>query len=130
MKNDLLKYADKETGRVPLASFYQASLDYGSLQFSESKKYLKQLGALDETNPNEPRVIVPNYISSPGNCLTSLGLYSVCCMNECESLLASLERDVQSPEAEPERILELVSALPSATVQSPRNLSVPLRFRL
>merc|ERR1712048_1224688 len=123
-------YGDEDTGRVKLASFYQASLDHGSTQFSESKEYLRQIGALDETDPNEPRVIVPNYIASPGNCITTLGQYSVCCTSECEPLLASMERDIQSPEAEPERIVELVSALLSGTGQPPKNLSAPLLYRL
>lgn len=94
------------------------------------KEYLRQIGALDETDPNEPRVIVPNYIASPGNCITTLGQYSVCCVNECEPLLASMERDIQSPESEPERIVELVSAMLSGPGQAPKNLSAPLLYRL
>jgi hypothetical protein len=130
MKNDLLKYADHDTGRVKLSSFYQASLDHGSTQFSESKEYLRELGALDESNPNDPRVIVPNYINSPGNCLASSGIYSVCCVNECEWLMASLERSIESPVAKPDEIAELAAGLRSATVQAPRNLSAPLLYRL
>merc|ERR1712187_405236 len=56
--------------------------------------------------------------------------YSVCCTNECEPLLASMERDIQSPEAEPERVVELVSALLSGTGLPTQNLSAPLLHRL
>lgn len=41
-----------------------------------------------------------------------------------------MERDVQSPEAEPERVVELVSALLSGAGQPPTNLSAPLLYRL
>merc|ERR1719334_2586662 len=56
------------TGRVRLAAFYSASLS-GHWQFSESQGYLKTLGALDTTNPQEPVVIIPNYIGGQSNCV-------------------------------------------------------------
>merc|ERR1719389_1442186 len=51
--------------------------------------YLRQLGALDESEEGNPRIIVPNYLASPTNCLgASSGIYNVCCLDECTNLLA------------------------------------------
>merc|ERR1719380_477873 len=78
-------------GRVRISDFYGKALNDGKWQFSESIDYLKQLGALDESDPSNPRVIIPNYISGPSNCVASSAYYSVCCLDECEGILAQLE---------------------------------------
>lgn len=62
--------------------------------------------------------------------MASSKFYSVCCIDECEDLLGSLEKQIAAPEAMPAQILELVSALPSDTVQAPRQLSENLKQRL
>merc|ERR1719420_113874 len=49
-------------GRVRIADFYKKALNEGKWQFSESVDYLRQLGALDESDASNPRVIIPNYI--------------------------------------------------------------------
>jgi len=128
MKGALMKIADNSTGRVPLKNFYGHALD-GAWQFTESVAYLKELGALDESGP-QASVIIPNYVLSPSNCLTSASFFSVCCFNECEGLMGSLEREIKAPEASPARILELVEGLPSSTVEAPRRMSSELRKRL
>eukprot|EP00428_Durinskia_dybowskii_P016943 CAMPEP_0170226174 /NCGR_PEP_ID=MMETSP0116_2-20130129/12797_1 /TAXON_ID=400756 /ORGANISM="Durinskia baltica, Strain CSIRO CS-38" /LENGTH=365 /DNA_ID=CAMNT_0010476897 /DNA_START=76 /DNA_END=1169 /DNA_ORIENTATION=+ len=86
LKDDLMKLETDGTGRVPLQAFYAAALN-GSYQFTEKREYLRQLGALDESQASHPSVIIPNYINSASNCLASSKFYSVCCINECESLL-------------------------------------------
>jgi len=131
LKSALVEHDVRGTGRVPLSDFYSRGLT-GTWQFQENVNYLRQLGALDETNSMSPRVIIPNYISSPTNCIAASpsSFYSVCCLNECEGLMAHLERDIAAPEASPERILQLVSHLPSDTVDAPRNLSSALLDRL
>jgi len=113
------------TGRVLLKDFYAKST-----AFSESKAFLENAGALDVSDPNRPTVIVPNYVNAHANCIASSGMFSVCCLNECEGLFGHLEREVAEPEATPERILEIVANLPSATVQAPRVLPETLRSRL
>jgi hypothetical protein len=125
-----LKHADWATGRVKLSKFYNAALEHGNWQFQESADFLRQTGLLDESDPLDPRVIVTNYVYSPANCLASSSFYSVCCINECEALLAHLEREIAAPEGEPALIAELVASLPTATVQAPRNLSTALLARL
>merc|ERR1719316_1108124 len=144
IKASLLKMEERGTGRVPLAEFYKPAVD-GHWQFQESVSYLRQLGALDESDANRPRVIISNYISSPTNCIASSSFYSVCCMDECEGLLEHLERYIAAPEASAKRIAALVSELSStkgSTQLSPSLLnrldaiaaehggSVPLHGRL
>jgi len=75
-------------------------------------------------------VIIPNYVNAHTNCIASSGMFSVCCLSECEGLFGHLEREVAEPEATPERLLEIVANLPSATVQAPRVLPEILRSRL
>merc|ERR1719488_46115 len=91
-------------GRVRISDFYKKALNEGHWQFTESVDYLRQLGALDESDASNPRVIIPNYISGPSNCIASSAYYSVCCMDECESILGRLEHLVAAPEASPAAI--------------------------
>jgi len=129
LKDSLLKYELRDTGRVPLSTFYDAALK-GQWQFSESQNYLRQLGSLDESDAAHPGVIIANYVNSPTNCVASSKFYSVCCINECEALLGHLERTLTAPRATPERIIEVIEKLPSATVEAPRVLPAQLRARL
>jgi len=130
LKRTLLKMEKAGTGRVPLERFYADALSNISWQFMESVPYLRQLGALDESDPERMSVIIPNYVNSESNCVASSRFYSVCCMDECEALLGSLERHIGAPEAAPAIIAQLVSGLPSDTVQVPRQLPATLMDRL
>ena len=130
MKNDLVKLGDRNIGRVPLSEFYRPALEGKSWQFMESVDYLRSLGALDETDPNLPSVIVPNYVGSQSNCVVSTSYYSVCCIDECEALTSHLEKEFAAPEADPKEVLSVVSGLSSSSVTGPRDLSAPLIRRL
>mmetsp|Transcript_27851 Transcript_27851/g.69996 ORF Transcript_27851/g.69996 Transcript_27851/m.69996 type:complete len:602 (-) Transcript_27851:291-2096(-) len=130
MKQALIDVEQGGSGRVPLRRFHGQAANSG-WGFSESEGYLRHLGVLDESDAQRPSVVIPNYMTSRTNCLPeSSGFYSVCCINECEELLGSLERDLASPHATPEQLIELVAALPSETVEAPRNLSAQLVGRL
>merc|ERR1719310_821887 len=128
LKTSLVKIENGGTGRVMLKDFYNAGLN-GQWQFSETVEYLRELGALDEST-DQPAVLIPNYVNAHSNCLASSSIYSVCCIDECEALLGHLETAIAKPEATTERIFELVSKLPSATVVAPRTLSLDLKQRL
>merc|ERR1719203_6006 len=119
----------KSTGRVLLSDFYREGLK-GKFMFTEHVDYLRNLGALDESDPKHPTVIIANYLASPANCLVSTSFHSVCCFDECEGLMGHLERSISAPTASPERIAELVSGLHSDSVDAPRNLSASLMSRL
>lgn len=113
LKQDLVKLEEVNgTGRVRLADFYGSALDGGRWQFSETVEYLRQLGALDETDPSALRVIIPNYINSPSNCLASSSFYAVCCIDECGLLLGRLEAQLGRPTATSEEILAALRRVP------------------
>jgi hypothetical protein len=132
MKNSLVKIETPGTGRVKLSDFYSPVLDNpdGSWQFSESAAYLRQLGALDESNPQEASVIIANYLHASNNCIASSGFYSVCCKDECEGLLGHLEAEIAAPEAKPQALADLIKRLPSSTVPAPRELPTTLLTNL
>jgi len=130
LKRSILAIEDDGTGRVSLHKFYDSVLNHGQWQFTESSNYLRDIGALDESNPSNPRVIVANYVLSPSNCVASSKYYSVCCIDECEDLVGHLEKEIQSPVAEPDRIAGLVAALSSPTTPANRTLPAQLLRRL
>jgi len=124
MKAELMQMQDTAgSGRVRLANFYQGALLHDKFQFSETVEYLRQLGALDETNPSDLRVIIPNYINSPSNCLASSSFYAVCCIDECGDLVWQLESKIGGPSASPEQIMAMVRSLPPSSA-APGNWTV------
>lgn len=129
LKAALLSIESKKPGRVRLADFYKQALN-GTWDFNEKIDYLRVLGAIDESDPSTPLVIMPNYVASRPNCLTTSSFYAVCCRNECEDLMQVLEGNLRRAEADPEEIMQLVKVLPSDTVPAPRNLSSVLVQRL
>merc|ERR1719150_405661 len=129
MKNALLDLSDG-SGRVRLAKFYQAAFENRTSHFTESQDYLRHLGVLDETDPRQPSVIMTNYLYARANCMASSSLYSICCLDECEALMAQLERNIANPVVAPEKVAELVATMASDTVAAPRNISEPMRRRL
>jgi len=129
LKAGLMEKEYKSTGRVLLSDFYRLGMQ-GTFLFNEHHDYLRKLGALDETDPVHPTVIIPNYLASQANCLASTSFHSVCCIDECEQLLGHLERSIAAPTALPGQVAELVGRLRSDTVDAPRNLSATVLTRL
>jgi len=118
LKNQLMDLEYRGTGRVRLAEFYSGASDE-EWTFTESVDYLRALGALDESKPSQPSVIIPNFLMSPTNCVTPSSFYSVCCLNECESLMSTIERAIGGPTARPAQIADIVSHMSSDTVDAP-----------
>merc|ERR1740121_2093347 len=129
MRSVLKDAESRRPGRVRLSTFYNMSL-YGHWDFTEKVEFLRALGVLDESDPKQTSVIIPNYAVSRLNCLNSTNLYSICCRNVCDDLTSSLEREIGAPAAPAERIAELVSRLSSESVVAPRELSAALLGRL
>jgi hypothetical protein len=125
LKDFLLKHEFRGTGRVKIADFYKSGLESASgWQFDESASYLRQLGALDESDPNDVSVIIPNYLHSQTNCIASSGgYYSVCCKDECEGLLSYVEEKIAAPQGSPQEIAAAIENLPSTSMNSSRKLS-------
>merc|ERR1719265_1426898 len=131
MKNALLGMEDtRSTGRVSLGAFYGGKSAGKDWRFIESVDYLRQLGALDESNPKRLRVIVPNYLSGPNNCIEASEVHTYCCKDECGVLVAELERGIAAPMGAPVDIANIVSQISSGTVDAPRNLTVELLNKL
>jgi len=129
LKNRLVDREKQLPGRVLLSDFYKKGLQG---HFTESVEYLRELGALDESDPKmPPSVVVPNYINSKANCHgASSSFYSVCCIDECAGLMGHLEREIAMPTAKPPRIAALVASMPSDSMVARRNLSTTLLSRL
>mmetsp|Transcript_109401 Transcript_109401/g.275205 ORF Transcript_109401/g.275205 Transcript_109401/m.275205 type:complete len:601 (+) Transcript_109401:72-1874(+) len=131
IKNLLLDLEERNDGRVLLTKFWGPYMKDEHYYFTETPAFLKNLGALDDADPLRPSVIVPNIIYARSNCLaTSSSFHSVCCVDQCNVLMETLERNVAHGVARPGLIAELVAALPSDTVAAPRNLSGSLRRKL
>lgn len=97
----------QKLGHVALSDFYKPGL-HNSWNFTEKEDYLRALGTLDETDPANPRVIIPNYVHSRPNCLAASEIYVVCCKNLCEDLMFKIEMELQAPTAKPEYIEKLL----------------------
>lgn len=131
MKKTLVTLEESSgSGRVRLSDFYGSALNAGQWQFSENVEYLKQLGALDESDNSNLRVIIPNYLNAPSNCIGSSAYYDVCCIDECEDLMGHVEKEVRSPMADPKEIAKIIAELPSVSVAAGRQLSATLLQRL
>jgi len=129
LQSQILQIESTKAGRVRLADFYKSGLT-GVFRFNEKIEYLRALGTMDESNTSEPYVILANYVASRPNCLRTSEFYVVCCGNECEGLLATVEKKLKKPMANPEEILELVASFSTKTVKGPRTLSDTLVQRL
>lgn len=131
MKRRLVEMEGVATGRVPLHRFYGDGLaDHAKWPFRESMGYLRALGALDESDPVEVSVIIPNYLNGANNCVAGSKFYDVCCIDECDSLMSHLEEKLVASEASPQHIIKLVAELASDTVDAPREIPNALSQRL
>merc|ERR1719454_2585832 len=128
MKKTLISLGDN--GRVGLPVFYGGENPGQDWQFIESVDYLRQLGALDESDPRRLRVIVPNYLIGPNNCLEASPIHTYCCKDECGELMAEVERGIAAPAGAPEEIAKIVSQISSDTIDAPRNLTAELVGKL
>lgn len=129
LKSALITTESAKPGRVRLVDFYKMGLQ-GAWEFNEKIDFLRDIGTLDESDPSTPLVILPNYVQARSNCLAVSSFYAVCCPNECEGLMQTLEAEIVGSTARPSRIAKIVSKLSSATVQAPRTLSKVLMQRL
>lgn len=124
-----MKLDAKSTGRIPLDVFYRS--DAGSAyEFTESREYLRDVGALDESLVGNPSVLIANYLAGPSNCIASNSYYSVCCLSECEHLMNDIESHVNGPTATSGQLLSMLSNMSSTTVDAPRTFSPSMMTRL
>eukprot|EP00928_Gymnodinium_smaydae_P026299 TRINITY_DN206_c0_g4_i1.p1 TRINITY_DN206_c0_g4~~TRINITY_DN206_c0_g4_i1.p1 ORF type:complete len:561 (+),score=166.10 TRINITY_DN206_c0_g4_i1:79-1761(+) len=131
LKKQLMEIELPGTARVPLSRFWGpvANGKQGWV-FGESLPYLEQLGAVEGSEAPNHSVVIPNYLYSAGNCLASSKYYDVCCLNECDEILAKIESSVEAPDAQPTQLIELLKTISSSTVTAPRDLPDTLVQRL
>jgi hypothetical protein len=120
LKDNLMSMELEGSGRLRLLDFYNGALHKGMAEFRETRTYLRSLGALDEADPLEPRVIISNYLDGPSNCVAETKDYSLCCVDECGSLYGHIERQLRKPEASPDELISIVKHLASPTMQRGR----------
>lgn len=112
IQKDLLGIEERgRTGKVSLLEFHGRALKRHSAV--ESTDFLRKLGALDESDPTFPRVIIPNFVTSPSNCLGTTSFFDLCCRDRCEVILEHLEQNIAKSEATPEEIAAVIASLPS-----------------
>jgi len=129
MKNHLMTLDGRGSGRIPLDTFYRS--DSGSAyEFTESRQYLRDVGALDESLKGNPSVLIANYLSGPSNCIASNSYYSVCCLSECEHLMNEIEGHVQGPLGTSHQLLTMMANMSSTTIDAPRAFSSDMTTRL
>ena len=116
-------------GLVPLGRFYSQP-ENAEYHFTETREYLRQIGALQESGTGDLHVRIANYMTGPSNCIASSSYYSVCCLNECEGLMNELEAKVLAPTTTAHRLLDLVVNMSSATVDAPRQIPSALEQKL
>jgi len=130
VKDLLISMDTSRAGRVRLSNFHAAALN-GEWRFSESRDYLRQLGALDESSDMlGPRVIIANYLQSASNCIVGDAHYRVCCADDCESYMSEIEEEVRSPTASPEQILAVVERMVTSLNDDQPKISSSLRSQL
>merc|ERR1712194_439658 len=126
MKEKLVELDKDGLGRVPLSEFYASS----KFDLKESFGYLANLGALDDSDPERPSIIIPSYVVGASNCVIAGSFISICCKDACEGVMGQVEQALSAPEAEPSRLVEVVSSIVSDSVEAPRELSPILVKRL
>jgi len=129
MKSELMKLDPKNTGRVPLSTFYSQPKN-AVYQFAESVDYLREVGAIEELSVGDPSVRIANYILSPTNCIATSSFFSVCCLSECGQLTGEVEHMVKAPSAFPEILLGIVGNLSLVNSDREQVVSSELEARL
>eukprot|EP00930_Biecheleria_cincta_P085715 TRINITY_DN7508_c0_g1_i1.p1 TRINITY_DN7508_c0_g1~~TRINITY_DN7508_c0_g1_i1.p1 ORF type:complete len:550 (+),score=103.33 TRINITY_DN7508_c0_g1_i1:49-1698(+) len=89
MEKDIASIEGGINGRVRLADLRK--VEHADL-FRESEDYLRKVGALDDSAPDGPHLLMPNYMLGPSNCDGTTSFYDLCCPNECEDHKTRLER--------------------------------------
>jgi len=135
MKKQLIGLDPEGDGRVPLDVLYDKSTSTDEngeqiLAFSEDETYLRSIGALDESIPKHPQVLISNYILGPANCFGSPALQALCCLNECNIVLNQIEGAVKGSSARPDVLAPLLANLAMPSVDQTQPFSEVLMEKL
>lgn len=108
------------TGRVSVNDFH--SIGAVSFFYLNDEK-LREMGALDESDPFKPSVRIANYVLAPSNCNRNSNYYHVCCISTCDSILNELEGTFSSPNVNPELLLSFLITNMSNSADSDFNIT-------
>eukprot|EP00933_Yihiella_yeosuensis_P034721 TRINITY_DN281_c0_g2_i3.p1 TRINITY_DN281_c0_g2~~TRINITY_DN281_c0_g2_i3.p1 ORF type:complete len:652 (-),score=101.33 TRINITY_DN281_c0_g2_i3:809-2764(-) len=98
------------SGRVRLGDFYTTAGFSNVMAFSESPDWLRQKGCLDESDPEDPMVIIANYLHSPATCFNPTDYYGICCRYDpCAVIMDEIQDFAAGPHAKPDDILNLLA---------------------
>jgi len=117
-KDELSALPSYREGRVLVSEIPDSHVLGRRNLFTESAQELEKLGVLTTESGNDTaaKVIVPNYVNSQNMCLSTASFYAACCVNECEDLLAKIERQVAAPAAQPALLAHVFAGLPGPGV--------------
>jgi hypothetical protein len=115
-KKYLVALPSYQKGSVKLREVEKSTANGRRELFGESVSDLEKLGVLVGTKGPKPDFIIANYLNSQNMCLSTASYYTACCVNECEGLLARLEREVLAPKVKPEELARVVKKLPGANI--------------
>merc|ERR1719291_7884 len=107
-----------------------SDLEQGTDFFSLNPEFLRHQGLLDESDPTEPLVVIPNFMAARMNCFSPSKYYNLCCNDRCEELMDDLEKEIQAPQASPRDILRVLGVTKSAYEPAGHNLFTLLEKRL
>lgn len=119
----------RKPGRVRLSTFYKSGR-HSHWKFTDKVEKMRAMGVLDESDPEVPMVIIPNYVLSLSQCLKSFSLYAICCKDVCEDLQVQIETELGTSQAPPERIVQVLEGMSSAMWKLNGTISASLRSRL
>jgi len=102
-------------GSVRHADLIKSGSGSGNL-VREPKEYLVSLGALDESPPDGPHLLMPNYMLGPSNCDGTTSFYDLCCPNDCEAHKMQLERAVTKAADPLESVKNIVQQSLASTI--------------
>jgi len=114
MKADLMSLDPDGSGRVPLELFHAQPAGGKPYEFTESAEYLRNSHTLDEDDPQNPKVLIANYVLGPSNCIASSEHFSVCCLTECTLLTSELEGRLRLPSASPQQLFDTITDIAGA----------------
>jgi len=131
LRSTLQQMESRKPGRVPLSRFYNMSI-HSHWRFTEKIETLRNLGALDDSDPRNTYVIIPNYAMARPNCVNASNVFEICCPNTCEVIQSHLEKEVGGATAPAEHIAQLIARLApdGSEAAVPRTLSETLLRRL
>eukprot|EP00927_Polykrikos_kofoidii_P009844 TRINITY_DN14127_c0_g1_i1.p1 TRINITY_DN14127_c0_g1~~TRINITY_DN14127_c0_g1_i1.p1 ORF type:complete len:522 (-),score=78.64 TRINITY_DN14127_c0_g1_i1:123-1652(-) len=131
MKETLKGLTKSQDGQVPYEAF-KTEPAHASFQFTETAAYLQRGSALiqpsgyrkltDNDDGNDTFVLIANYMLGPSNCIAPSNYHSVCCLNECEIIMRSIEELAQAPILAPQDMHTVIDTVDVSAGQGSRPL--------